>query len=245
VDKESLARILTTLVNLEVSRGQREQAMQLAQESFRLAQELNTRPLIALTLGTLGTVALFQGDYPQAQQYFVERSAIAIELGDLPTVAHIKLKLATIALAAKDFGQTEKLLDDALELLQNLGDTSDIITAQNILGDLKYMEGDIEQARAFYLEALQHDNATINKRKMGHSLLGLAQVSLAQNMPGHATYLLGASAACLQPNDMYPAHHTHFQQTKEHLSTLMDEVAFARLWDEGNSTSREEILDRL
>lgn len=245
LDKESLARILTTLVDLEISRGKREQAMQVAQESFRLAQELNTRPLIALTLGTLGKVALFQGDYPQACQYFEQRSAIAEALGDLPAIAHIKLKLATIALAVKDFTQTEELLDEAFEILQSLGDTSDIITALNIMGDLKYMEGDIVQAKSLYQEALQHDNAPTDKRKMGHSLLGLAQVSLAQSTPERATYLLGAASAHLQSYDMYPAHHTDFQQTKKHLSTLMNEANFARLWDEGNSASREEILNSL
>jgi predicted ATPase/DNA-binding XRE family transcriptional regulator len=245
LDKESLARILTTLVHLEISRGKREQAMQLAQESLLLARELNTRPLIALTLGTVGTVALFQGAYVQAQQYFEDRSSIAAELGDLPAIAHVKLELADIALAAKDFIRTEQLLEEAFGLLQHLGDTSDIITAQSIRGDLRYMEGDVVQAKALYQGALRHDNATADKRKMGRSLIGLAQVFLAQNMTERATYLLGAAASRLKPYDMYPEQQANFQHTNERLLLLLGEAAFARIWDEGNAASREQILSTL
>jgi predicted ATPase/transcriptional regulator with XRE-family HTH domain len=245
LDKESLARILTTLVHLEVSRGKKEQAMQLAQESFQLARELNTRPLIALTLGMLGTVALFQGDYAHAQQYFEDRSLIATELGDLPTIAHIKLELADIALVANDFIQTEHLLEEALGLLQQLYDTSDIIMAQSIRGDLKYREGDSVQAKALYQEALRHANASADKRKTGRCLFGLVQVFLAQEMAERATYLLGAAAACLKPYDMYPEQNANFQQTKERLHTLLGEADFVRIWEEGNSATREQILSTL
>ena len=76
-DKESLARILTSLVKIEIAEGNLMLATALAQESFELAQELGTKPLVALALDSLGDVALFQGEYDQAKQYFEQRIELA------------------------------------------------------------------------------------------------------------------------------------------------------------------------
>jgi predicted ATPase/DNA-binding XRE family transcriptional regulator len=245
LDKESLARILTTLVNLEVSRGNKDQAMELAQESFLLAQELNTRPLIALTLGTLGTVAFMQGDYTLAQQHFEDRSAIAEELGDLPAIAHIQLELADIALATKNLMWAEQLVKENYALIKNLDDASDPIMVQSILGDLKYLDNDFVQAAEFYRKGLQHYNASVDKRKAGRCLMGLARVSLAQGIPERATYLLGAATSYLKPYDMYPMQSADFQHTTERLHTLLDDADFTRAWLEGSTALLEEIMSKI
>ena len=137
------------------------------------------------------------------------------------------------------------MLDEDFGLLQQLYDTSDIIMAQSIRGDLKYRKGDSVQAQALYQEALQHANASADKRKTGRCLVGLAQVFLAQEIAERATYLLGAAAACLKPYDMYPEQYASFQQTKDRLYILLGEVDFARIWEEGNSATREQILSTL
>lgn len=244
-DKENLARILMTMITLEVAQGNMVQAAKLAQESFVLAQELGTKPLLALALDSSGEVALFQGAYTQARQYFEERIEMAEDLGDTSAIASRKLKLADMALMEGDIKQAQHLVDEALALLRQQDDPSDIAIAHSILGDLKRMEGDMIQARSLYFGVLRHYSTSGDKRKIGRCLVGLAQMFLDQEVIERAAYLLGAAESRLRVYDMYPAQHTNFQQTKEHMRILLGEADFAQIWKQGNAASYEQILSML
>jgi tetratricopeptide (TPR) repeat protein len=76
-DKETTVRILAALVTLEAEKGNETKAVVFALESFDLAQELGTTPLIALALETLGNAFLVRGAYTQASDYFEESIALA------------------------------------------------------------------------------------------------------------------------------------------------------------------------
>jgi tetratricopeptide (TPR) repeat protein len=93
-----LARILLTQVALELAQDNVQQATLHAEESLALAQELGTKPLIALARNRLGDVATYQKKYEQAQRHFEVSISLAYDLGDASAVTSRQQKLADLAL---------------------------------------------------------------------------------------------------------------------------------------------------
>jgi predicted ATPase/transcriptional regulator with XRE-family HTH domain len=241
LDKESLARILSTQVTLEVAQGEMEQAMALAQESFMLAQELGTRPLIALTLDRLGEVALCRGAYQEAKEYFEERIMMAEELGDTPTIASKKLALADIALAEEDFLTAQQLVDEARDLLPQKDTSNDAIIAC-ILGDMKRMEGDMIQARQWYLEGLHYYKRFGDKGQVSRCLSGFAHLLLDRGAFEDAAYLAGAAGSRLGLRDFHPKQRIDLQHIQESACSQLGEENFTRIWQQGFNASLEHVL---
>lgn len=244
LDKESLARILTTLVTLEVADGNMLQAETLAQESFALAQQLGTRPLIALALDSLGEISLLKGAYEQAKQRFELRITMARELGDTPTVTSRLLKIADIALAQGDIIQATALAEENLPRLRELTDTSGVITALCIVGDSKRLAGDTARAIAVYREALMLQKKAGNKRNnIVRCLIGLTRCMFDQEQLEYASYLSGCVTAHLRSSrHLYPLQRADYATACEKAQSLLAQERFAQASHKGQIASLEEII---
>ena len=223
-----------------------EQAFLLAQESYKLALELGTGPLVALSLDILGQVALFQGTYDQARQYIEERIAMAREFGDAPTIASRQLELADIALAQNHLERATRLAEEALIFSHEQKDIAGIIDGLGVLGDIKRFEGDSLHAKSFYKQALQLYREGEDEKKFGRCLVGLAQIFSVEGQVRYAISLCGAVEFRLSPErEMHPAQYAAYQRLKENMRTQLDEANFDRLWSQGSNESLELLLETL
>jgi tetratricopeptide (TPR) repeat protein len=221
------------------------QATSLAQESFELAQELGTKPLVALTLDRLGDVTMFQGEYERAKQYFEQRIELARDLGDIPTVATRLLKLADIVLAQRNLTQASIYIEQSIKFsLEH--DKLGIADALGVLGDIKLAEGSIAQAMSHYKEALLLHKQAGDNRGIWRHLIGLAQIAMDQGQLEHSAYLFGAAEFWLKPSiDMHPSQRENYEYAVEKLRVQLAEMNFVQAWARGRMISAEHNLSAL
>jgi predicted ATPase/transcriptional regulator with XRE-family HTH domain len=247
-DHESLARFLTTLVDLEIAEGNMRQAEEMAQESYDLAQQLGTRPLIALALDALGEIAFFGANYEQAKQRFEQRIAMARELGDISTITSRALRVVDCVLAQGDVVEAARLIEENLEPLYQQKDRAAIVTAQNILGDVQRKNGAVTEAIGLYREVLMQCGVSGDRRNRARCLIGLAHCLLLQGHVEQAAYLFGFMESEVGTNvrkSLYPIQYTDYAWVEEKVQILAMEAKYAQARDAGRGASLEELMKRV
>ncbi len=247
-DHESIARFLTTLVELEIAEGNMRQAQEMAQESYDLALQLGTSPLIALALDALGDIAFFEGNYEQARQRFEQRIVMARELGDTSTIASRALSVADCILARGDAAQAVQMVAENLEPLYQQQDSSGIMTAMNILGDAKRQDGNTVRAIALYRDVLMRDGVAGDKRNRARCLIGLIHCLLAQGDMEDAAYLFGfieGEVGSKLRNSLYLARYAEYTRVEEKVQVLSEEQRCVQARDAGRRASLEDVVKRV
>jgi tetratricopeptide (TPR) repeat protein len=230
-------------VSIEISQGNITRAATLAEESFTLAQELGTKPLIALVLESMGDVSLFLGEYERAAKLFEEHLVLAWELGDRPTIAKKRLHLGDCALVQGDLVQATTFVQESLKFFRGQDDNPNIAAALSVLGDIKRAENDLAQAMALYKEALLLDKELGKKKDTGRGLIGLAMVALKLGLLEQAVSLFGFAESYLVPQrDMHPAQRLQYESAVENAHARLGEKNFVTLWSRGNTMSFEEAF---
>jgi len=247
-DRESLARFLTTLVELEIAEGNMRQAEEMAQESYDLAQQLGTRPLIALALDALGEIAFFGANYEQAKQRFEQRIAMARELGDISTITSRALRVADCVLAQGDVAEAARLIEENLEPLYRQNDRVAIMTAQNIRGDVQRKNGAVTEAIGLYRDVLMRCGVSGDRRNRARCLVGLAHCLLLQGHVEQAIYLFGfmeSEIGTKARKSLYPIQYTDYAWVEEKVQILAMEAKYAQARDAGRGASLEDVIKRV
>jgi tetratricopeptide (TPR) repeat protein len=226
-----------------MARGNIVRAEALAQESFTIAQQLGTRPLIALVLDCLGDLAQLRGDYEQATKLFTERIELAQEFGDKPTIAFKQLHLAEIALAQSKLSQASTLAQECLKFFRQQGDTPHLAAALHVLADIKRTRKEFTLAAELYKEALLLDKTVGNRRNIGKHVIGLAKVALESGSPEYAASLFGCAECWLNPDvDLQPVQRASHAQSITHLRALLGKTDFEIAWNKGQEITLEQVL---
>ncbi|GHO95492.1 hypothetical protein KSF_055400 [Reticulibacter mediterranei] len=247
-DSESIARFLTTLVDLEIAEGNMRQAEEMAQESYDLAQQLGTRPLIALALDALGDIAFFEANYEQAKQRFEQRITMARDLGDVSTITRRALRVADCALAQGDVVQAARLIEENLESLYQQKDRAAIMTAQNIRGDVQRKNGAVTEAIDLYRGVLMQCSVSGDRRNRARCLIGLVHCLLLQEHMEQAVYLFGymeGEIGSKARKSLYLAQYTDYKWAEEKVQILAAEARYAQARDAGRGASLEEVMKRV
>jgi non-specific serine/threonine protein kinase len=122
-DKLTASGAVTTLADLAVADGNREEAIQLYERGLALRRALGDQRLVANSLVGLGRAQLLQGDYPRATALLEEALTLARRVKDT-WVASVALgNLARVLLCADgDRGRAGALLAQGLKLARDRND---------------------------------------------------------------------------------------------------------------------------
>ena len=146
-DKLTASGAVTTLADLAVADGKREEAIQLYERGLGLRRALGDQRLVANSLVGLGRAQLLQGDYPRATALLEEALTLARRVKDT-WVASVALgNLARVLLCADgDRGRVGALLAEGLKLARDRNDRRLTAEWAQGLAAARALEGRPEEA---------------------------------------------------------------------------------------------------
>ena len=103
------------------ARDDLDQAVELYEESARLAREHGDTGIVTIAVNNLGTIASYRGDYERALELFEEALAINREGHDRHLVALALLNIGTTTWMLGDVERARELLRDGLAAAREIG----------------------------------------------------------------------------------------------------------------------------
>jgi predicted ATPase len=130
----------------------------IAQSSFencvRLGQKLETKGIVASSLGGLGHMAYEREDYTTAHNFYKQSLDLERVLKNDQGISASLNNLGIVAYAQEDYATARKFYEESLAIDRKLGDNSGIALTLGNLGMIALKQGDAASARANFDEVL-------------------------------------------------------------------------------------------
>jgi non-specific serine/threonine protein kinase len=230
---------------LAYSTGDYAVADALLEESVAVARAAGEKSVAAHSLFQWALLAISQGEYARATARAQESLTLAQDVDD---PLHRARPLHALSMAALHQGDTVAagcLLDEYVALLRSRGARGHIDRATAHRGAVALAQGEREEARALYREALMRCQETADKRAMAACLCGLAAVAVPR-LPERAAWLFGAAEALREAlGSPYLADVTDPAGYDEHVAALrarLDEERLTAAWTEGRGMTLEQAV---
>jgi predicted ATPase/DNA-binding SARP family transcriptional activator/tetratricopeptide (TPR) repeat protein len=169
------AYILKDLADMELSRGNYAQALEILQESLRLIPARETGSNI---LQSMGDIHLQLGEIDQALHFYQQQQVACEQTGNINLIA---TSMHWQSLMISRYGTTQEaraLRQQQLDLVRGTGYTNQIAWGLWELGEIDRVEGDFRQARRHYNEAIEKFKAYGDQRGIGFYHRALADLAL-------------------------------------------------------------------
>jgi predicted ATPase/DNA-binding SARP family transcriptional activator len=212
-DRRGEAMCLHRMAVISAFRGEPE-AIQLAQASASLFRAEGDLCGLADVLSDLGGFIDNQ-DYARARAYLDQSLVLSREAGDWAEVAWQMLQAGRLAVWHGDYARARGLLEEALHLHRQMGIQA-IDGPMSELGRLALLEGNLQQAQAFYEAGRAQAQAGGRPNAADWALAHLAYVSLRQGEYRRARVQFQESLL-------------HFQARNNHVGVIYCVEGFASL----------------
>lgn len=170
------ARVLHRLGVANYNLGKYPLALQLHQQGYDLAIELQHAVLQAQTLGGLGSAALALGDMENAQRYFEQSRDTAQVSGQAAELTNAESNLAVILAQRGEYAQAIAFAEHVLQMDEALGYTMLAARTQLVLGGCYYGLGDHAKAEHYYAQAVASSRRQGDVLGMAVALSNLAEL---------------------------------------------------------------------
>jgi tetratricopeptide (TPR) repeat protein len=221
-------------------RGDNEAARKVNEESLAIRQSQRDRRGVVASLNCLGLVDLEEGRLPAARARFEEALAIIRVLGESWGIANTLSFLGEVVRRQGDFTAARAHLEESLAIFRSVGDLIKVVGALDLLARLAHSEGDHSGARKLHVESLTIAQKLDDRIGIANSLMGLASTAMAVGRPGQAASILGGAARLweemslgIDPSD---------RSVWDVRTTLGDDGAFDRAWEEGRTLTLEQVI---
>jgi len=228
------ARGLLGLATAMTTLGEMDAAKQYAEESLPIWRELGVQRECGYALTVIAISTQFFGDAPTSLAAAKEAIGIARTNGDLGLLAFaLGLGAWIIGSLEGDIPTARSYVQESIELFRSFGDDQSAAFPFLVLGDLEYVLGNYEQARAAYEASLVGNLAAGDRHEANRSRSGLA----------NAERRLGHYHAALK---LYREVIAEWQQigNRGGIARCLECSAFIFLHQAENGTARESWLQR-
>ncbi len=143
-----------------------------------------------------------------------------------------------------DYDQARAYYEESEALLRATGDHGDLARLVHNLGYVAQHQGDYGRAEAQFKESLAMFRKLGNRRGIAECLAGLASLGTEQGQPKRAVKLLGAAEAALGASGAawWPADRSEVERNLAAIGGVLDESAFAAIWEEGEAMTLEDAI---
>lgn len=156
----------------------------------------------AKALSHAGHLRIYAGEIERAKAVINESLVLFQELDDKSGIAWQQIWLAWANLAQRDFSGVNSLARPAFAMQQELGDDFGASVALAPLGEMEYLQGNLEQAKAIFEESLALAQEAGALYTVGRRLTRLGQIAHVENDLGQATALIREGLmVCLNSGD--------------------------------------------
>ncbi len=221
-------------------------AKALLDESLVSHCDLGDQRGIAKSLNGLGNVAMEEGDYPAARTLHEQSLVIRSELDDRTGVATSLNNLGVVALWSGDFAAADTFAKGSLLISRELGVKGLIASSLATIGEVAQEQRDFPTAGSAYRQSLGIFRKLGDNRLVAYLLVHLASVHSALADPDRAAHLYGAVERVRELNKwpLSPRDRSEFeQQVAAARTSLGDDVAFDRAWQEGRNVTLGQAIE--
>ena len=234
-EPRQIARALLSVENSLFFLGEHEAATAALEDALPLVHKIEDVSLLAAVLYKLGVNAWFRGDSLGAAALYQE--ALALDLPQKPVLA-----LAGAGIIAAELGDYERgqqLLHQALELCRARKSSVMVANITSNIGLVALRAGKLAEARTHLAQSLRGWHA-IGYSPDHISLDGLARIAAAYREDERAVRLWAAADYFDIGIGFDPPERDTLDQELSAVRARMGPEVFARAWDTGRRTSRED-----
>ena len=191
-----------------LARGKQAEALTLCDQALNIAQRLNDKLGVFVTLRVKGGVARVRGDNKEALEYFEQCLKLAEELNDKTIIGDALNSIAIVYALQSDYPKALSLFQRNLQIKEELGNKRDIAIELSNIGNIYVYQGDKLRALEHYLRAL----------KLAEEVGDKGNTSATLNSIGNLYYSQGNYAQALE----------YFQQSLKIKQEIGEKVGVAR-----------------
>ncbi|HKV33635.1 MAG TPA: CHAT domain-containing protein [Pyrinomonadaceae bacterium] len=191
-----------------LARGKQTEALTLCDVAVNIAQRLNDKLGMFVTLRVKGGVARVRGDNKQALEYFEQCLKLAEELNDKTLIGDALNSIAIVYALQSDYPKALFLFQRNLQIKEELGNKRDIAIELSNIGNIYIYQGD-------KLRALEHYHRAL---KLAEEVGDKGNTSATLNSIGNLYYSQGNYAQALE----------YFQQSLKIKQEIGDKVGVTR-----------------
>jgi CHAT domain-containing protein/Tfp pilus assembly protein PilF/ketosteroid isomerase-like protein len=150
-----LIRALTRQARVLLARGKHAEALMICDLALNIAQRLNDKRGMFITLRVKAEVVRVRGDYKQALEYLEQCLKLAEELGDKTIIGDALNSLAIIYARQSDYPKALSFFQRNLQIKEELGNKRDIAIELSNIGSIYVYQGDKVRALEHYQRSLK------------------------------------------------------------------------------------------
>lgn len=245
------ARALSESARLACLENDQPRAIELAEESIALWQELDDPAGLATALMHRGWAAHALGDYETAQSVYQQGLQILSPTHDLWLRGQLFMYQAAAVGFTFDFEQMRSLYAQSRELLEKVRDISGIADVLKDQGAMLLLENKYEEAIDCLLESMRLCYELDHKQYL---TTGMCWLSLALGMREepdpvtaslHSAQLEGAAEDLANTIGLtgWTKAHPLVQMVREQIRSQVDEQSWQAAWERGRALTIEQALD--
>ena len=200
---------------------------------------------LAYTLNRLSLVPLFQGDYAETVRLTDQALAVAQPVGALRPIASSLFFGAEALYHQGDFVQSQRRYTESHRLNRAMNDLRGSGRGPMRLGHLACALGNLSEADAFFVEAMQIAVDCRDQAGVSFVLIGMARAAAARGEYQQAAILLAAKEEIVAINPIarfWPMERKENEKVMALLNTHLDAASFAAAWATGAAMSTEQAV---
>jgi predicted ATPase/DNA-binding CsgD family transcriptional regulator len=229
------ALALTAAGHLANYEGNLVKALELLRSAVAMCREAGDLTGLMFALQVLGTAQLAGGDVKDGWHSTEEALALSQRLDDRWATAMLLNQMSALALVQDEIPRARTLIDRALPLLRKTGDAQLLPWLLDSLAEIQVTQGDLDGARAAWLEAIGVINLRYDRWSPAASLDGLGLIA-ALTGDSDRTLRLAAFAESFRARSGIAHHSQILDQLTEAVESARNELGekqAARAWGEG------------
>ena len=176
-DLRGQARVEYNVANAWFDLGRYAEALEAAQRSVAIQQEIGNRYVEGLALGTVGCAYRELGQFGDAVAHFQRALAIFRDLGDLDSEADSLSDLGDTYLGMHQVDEAIACLQDSLAIRRSIEDRAGQAATLRRLGSAQRDAGDLRLARGFLAEAMRLNEDLGDDAKVAEIRAALSEIA--------------------------------------------------------------------
>lgn len=194
-DKSALTWALGAQAYGARAAGDHQTAYTLAKRKIQLDRELGDSYQLGLNLSIWSFVAMSLGKYDEARAMLNEGLPLIREVGNPYRIAMALNFSGDLARCERNYHQAKAAYEESISLLREIDAVRDLASALHNLGHTYLHLGDVDRAKALFIESMASHQEQGNRPGMTECLLGFAGLAVITDLPSAGARLLAAAEA--------------------------------------------------
>lgn len=161
-------------------RGNFKEATKFHLKSVEINEEIESIPGLCANMANLARVYLHLEDWPVGRKYALRLLQLETDEESVEGVGFAKLLLAECDIGMKKYKEADQTLQSLLKIFTRSGEADTYVNLISVLGNLRRLQGNLEEAERYQNEALKISLEMNNRDFLLSSYDELAEIKTAQ-----------------------------------------------------------------